>query len=298
VSPAALWKRWVDACTAPVDVRPFALVRILLSVAVVGDLMLLLGSGVDVVSVVFRPQLAGGLSPVTSDTTWLAALPPETGLVCFVLALLGMTATALGVGGRPVIVLAVLFYSFLGHLFPGGDRGVDHLVRTALLVLCFTNAHRCYTLGEWRRGSRSVHTTPAWPGHLLRLWLVIIYMSAGLKKVNVGGWFRLDGAPQLYKILVYPMAGRLDPAWATWRTLWPLFRVGSIVTVVWEVAAPVFLTRLAPWWGLVGIAMHVGIAMMMKLGMFSWGVLAVYPLLYVAWLRPLFDALDRRFLKT
>ncbi len=58
----------------------------------------------------------------------------------------------------------------------------------------------------------------------------------------------------------------------------------SWATVALELSSLLLLTRWAPWWGIVGALMHVGIFSMMELGMFSWGMLALYPIVFAPWL--------------
>ena len=104
----------------------------------------------------------------------------------------------------------------------------------------------------------------------------------------------MSGPPQLYKIMTDPMAARLDANNPMLRTLWPLFRVGSMGTVVWEVASPLLLTRWAHFYGIIGVAMHVGIAVGMKLGMFSYGMLSLYPVVMAPWLIPWIDRAEQK----
>jgi hypothetical protein len=91
----------------------------------------------------------------------------------------------------------------------------------------------------------------------------------------------------LLRILIDPLSGHLDPAtWAQWP--W-LFRLGSWATIIIEVSAPLLLTRYARYWAVLGVSMHLLIALTMDLGMFSWGCLAFYPLLLEPWFTRFID---------
>ena len=125
----------------------------------------------------------------------------------------------------------------------------------------------------------------AWPARLIRWLLVLVYLSAGAAKlVEQPEWLFPSGRPVLYRILADPLTGSLDPVRAQhWGWLLKLLGQG---TVGMELTAPLLLTPLAPLWGLGAVTMHLGIAALMDLGMFSWGMLALYPVVYVpAWLR-------------
>ena len=58
--------------------------------------------------------------------------------------------------------------------------------------------------------------------------------------------------------------------------------IGPLVTFL-------LLTRWSKWWGLLGFSMHVGIALTMKLGIFSWGMMALYVVVFADWWLPWAD---------
>ena len=269
------WQSWVDSCDAQEDLRPLALVRILVGVVVTLDLLRAWQLGL--VPWIWRLFDHGGLSTAPQQGSYWFAAWPEAGTALFVVTLVSMVGIALGVGVRPLIVVGVLAWAQLGHLHPLGDRGVDRLLRTTLLVLLFTDSHRRWALGNAMRRRPPQLTHRAWAGRLLRWFLVIVYLSAGVAKACDPAWFSLSDTPMLYRIMTDPTAADLDHLqWA--GVLWP-FRIGGIGTVLLELSAPLLLTRYAKWWAIAGAAMHLGIAMTMGLGMFSWGMLAHYPIL-------------------
>lgn len=92
--------------------------------------------------------------------------------------------------------------------------------------------------------------------------------------------------PPLLRILIDPMAAELDPAF--WAQFPWLFRLAGFGTIAFELGSPLLLTRHAHRFAIVGLVMHMGIAVTMSLGMFSWGILACYPLFLAPFiLRPL-----------
>jgi hypothetical protein len=95
--------------------------------------------------------------------------------------------------------------------------------------------------------------------------------------------------PELYQIMASPIAGRLDPVfWADY----PLpFVIGGAGAIAIELSSPLLLTRWGRYWAVLGAAMHVGIALTMELGVFSWGMLALYPVLLSPWTERMLDRL-------
>jgi hypothetical protein len=272
-----LWRWWVQRCDRQMDPRPLAAIRILLPLCVVFDLLRVAQLGL--IPHVFRTFEHGGISriqhPQLVITDWLGA---SAGPTAMAITLVCMALVAAGVWMRPAILIGVLAYAQLGHLFPPGDRAVDRLVRTGLLVLLFSGAHRYWALRKTDRPAR----IDAWPADLMKLVLTLMYMSAGIAKlIQQPGWFFPGFDPPLLRILIDPLSSHLDPTvWSQWPFL---FRLGSWATIALELSSVLLLTRYARYWALFGVAMHLGIAFTMELGMFSWAMLAFYPLLLEPW---------------
>jgi hypothetical protein len=279
------WSWLVERFMAPVDLRPLALVRILAPMCIFFDLLRV--AQVGLTSTLFTPYAQGGLSQVQDEGLWLDQLvgAERAGPVGYWVTLLCMPLASLGVAARPAMIVGALAYAQLGHLYPPGDRAIDRVLRMVLLILAFSQSHKVWSLWSLRRGAVQETTGPAWPAGLIRWALCLIYMSAGISKLmQQPRWLAIDGVPVLYRIVTDPLAAHLDPvAWADVR--WP-FYVGGIGTIVMEVGGFFVLTRWRPWFGLFGAAMHVGIFGSMELGMFSLGMLALYPLLFDRWLPP------------
>lgn len=275
---SGLWRRWVEHCFRPIDSRPLALVRIFVALCVALDLLRLAMLGL--VRPMFTPYALGGLSRV-QDELWL--LPrwlgeAQAGLWAYGVSLVCMVLVALGVATRPAILVGVLAYAQLGHGYPPGDRGIDRILRMVLLFLLFSGVHRRFALGNVLLKRAPLREVPAWPAQLIVFSLVMVYMSAGFGKIlQQPRWMALQGTPVLYRIVTDPLAAHLDPVW--WAQYpWP-FRLGSVGTIVMELGAVLIFTRLRLAWAVFGVFMHLGIYASMELGMFSWGMLAMYPVL-------------------
>lgn len=279
-----LWSWWVARCAREDDARPLAVVRIGAALAILLDLLRVAQLGL--VDVLFRPYDQGGLSQV-QDPAYLVGgwLGPElAGRALFATSAVCMSLVALGVLTRPATLLGVLAYAQLGHLYPPGDRGIDRVLRTVLLILMFSGAHRRLAL----MGGPALARIRQWPADLLRSFLVIVYLSAGIGKLmQQPAWLSTRGVPVLYRVMTDPLAAHVDPQAAL--PFWDLLRFMGWGTIALELSAPLLLTRFAPWWAVLGMCMHLGIYFTMELGMFSWGMLSMYPLLFAPWWLPAWD---------
>lgn len=293
-SSPTLWSRWVDRCNRPTDARPWALVRIFLPLVLLLDLAQVAHHGL--LLPLWGTHAQGGIGQGT--TAFLSVLGDAGLPVTLALAVAGLLGVMTGVGGRWANLVAVVALAQLQDLFPIADRGIDRLIRSVLLVMMGTDAHRCWTLSGWLGRRGEVRTTAGWAVDILHLFLTIVYFTAGLGKIYRGDWLSFSEDSMLYRVMTDPMAGWLDPHSRVWKTLTPLFGVGGALTLGWELTAFVLLTRYAHWFAVFGVFMHLGIAMTMKLGAFSWAMLSLYPVLLAPLLGPLFDRLDRLFLRT
>ncbi|MDP2310340.1 MAG: HTTM domain-containing protein [Pseudomonadota bacterium] len=267
------WARWVSFTSREMDARPLALVRVLACVAILADLLQV--GRLGLLQTIFRPSEAGGLSVVQDSANVLVALSPLWGgPAAYVVTLVCLSLAALGVWTRPALVLGLLAYAQLGHLYPPGDRAIDRLLRSALLLIVLSGSHRRLAL----TGARS-DRIPAWPADTIRFLLVLVYLSAGVAKLQQQpAWLAWEGTPVLYRVMGDPLAAHVDPEAAL--PFWPVLRFLGWGTIALEVSAPLVFTRFAPYWAIAGAAMHLGIALTMDLGMFSWGMLALYPILF------------------
>jgi hypothetical protein len=140
-----------------------------------------------------------------------------------------------------------------------------------------------------------VQSVPAWPRYLLFLQLIWVYFSAAHNRGR--DWTPAGEFTAIAEILADPPIARFAPGWTA--SVYPLTQAATAMTMVFELCAPLFLLatclerqperafglghvvrrfRLRWAWLLVGVGLHLGIALTMRLGIFSFGVLALYPL--------------------
>ena len=271
-----LWSRWVAFTGRPVDARPLIWLRILMPLCVIGDFADMFLRGAD--RAILHTIDHGGMIPKNGDMYlfpgWDAAGPAVVAVTAA-----AMLMVSIGKFTRPALVVAILGYAQVGHLYPWGDRAIDHMIRTILIILLFSPVSAA-DVGR---------TVTGWTEDLIRWILVMMYMAAGINKITASvHWFVPGPSPALYRIMTSPIEAHLDPVF--WSNVPWLFYLAGLFTLVLEMTAPVLLwRRWTPYWAVGGALMHLGIAFGMKLGMFSWGMLSFYPMLFAPWILPLLD---------
>jgi hypothetical protein len=154
-----------------------------------------------------------------------------------------------------------------------------------------------------------IELNPAWPRRLLFAQLDWVYFSAAH---NRGGlqWWPWGEFAAIANILSDPHYARFTPGWTA--GFYPFTQLATALTMVFELGSPVLLwlawADAAPGRGravgawarrfhlrfayvALGAALHLGIALTLRLGVFSYGMLALYPV----FLRPAeLSALGRR----
>ncbi len=271
------------------DARPLALVRILLPLTVLADLLRVAQLGQ--VSSYYVPYAHGGINVGQDGMYKLGELlgPELGGPAAWLVAVICMALIAAGVAVRPAILIGVAAYSQLGHAFPIGDRGIDRFARTVLLILLFSEAHKRFI--PWAK--QRAETVLAWPADLIKFAMVMMYMAAGISKLmQQPRWLATDGMPVVYRIMTDPMAAHMDPV--AMQSFYLPLRVMGWITIALECSGFLILTRFAPYWAVLGLGMHIGIAATMELGMFSYAMMSLYVLLLAPWLLPLMDRISRR----
>jgi Vitamin K-dependent gamma-carboxylase len=299
-----MFARWVRFWNTRERGESLALVRILVPLVLLWDLTQVWQ--LSLVRVLWAPVEEGGLGPASHDAPvielyqWLGATL-QTTHVLLALTVLSALSLALGVFSRTSALILLLAYAQLEKLSPDADRGIDTLLRNVLCILVFARAGSTLSLGaRFRRGSFvSEELVPAWPRYLVIAQLVVLYFFAGLSKDSANWSLRGDYAALFY-VLSEPHAARFELPRELLVRLYPLLQLGTISTVLWERAAillPLLLwlrktrahggllrrwvnrLRLLELWVGTGVFFHLTLALLLSLGIFPWGCLALYPAL-------------------
>jgi hypothetical protein len=241
----------------------------------------------------------GGMRPVAGVfflLDWLGGPRPAVVWSVSVAGSVFAAAMALGLGGRWIVLLSALAYRSVSY----GSGGYDSMISNATWLLFLSDSTATWSLDCRLREGRwsSDRTVPAWPRFLAVGQLVLIYTATGLQKSSAS-WTFADGYSALYWFLQDPTWLRFDSSWTA--TAYPLTQ--AITFAVWhfEVTAPLLLVVLycrddvaragrlrallnkrdlrVPW-AAFGAAMHLGIALLLDMGPFSWISLAYYVCLW------------------
>ena len=279
------WRAWVELMDHREPATALACVRIAVSLVLLYDFAQIYRMGL-VEPLFARPPQGFALAEAT---VW-----------CHV-ATIALVALALGAGTRLACIAYVLASSRLANALPEADRGIDMILRVMIGILAFSQSHARWSVDAWiraRLGRPFAALVPAWPRYLLLIQLVWVYFSGGTNKAGAT-WGPQGGFLALANAVMNPHLGRFDPGWVA--TALPLTRLATALTMCFELGAPLYLLfyyyaktadrpgRLRAWcnryrlrwiWIGLGLCFQLGIALVLRIGIFPWGMLALYPVLY------------------
>lgn len=309
------WSAWVAFWDRREPADSLAMIRIGVGLVVLWDFATVARLGL--VRALWAPVEAGGIGPSTDAVPisvvyeWIG--PSASGAwLLFGICCLCSLSLCIGLLTRVSALVLCLAWAQLAQLSPDADRGIDTLLRNALLVLGCSSAGATASLdarlrhGCWFRDVR----LPAWPRYVLILQLVLLYFWAGIVKQSPP-WTSIDGYSALYITLSQPHYATFDFSSRQLAAVYPLLQLATFMTVWFERLAatvPVLLwlrttaarggrvrglinkLRLLEVWVVLGVMFHLGLAASVELGMFPWGCLALYPALCApetlrSWLR-------------
>ncbi len=290
-------ERWVafwDRREAPYSL---ALVRILLGTTLLFDL--LEAGYFNVVSLLWAPAPSGaGWNASALPTPFgvrVLGASAETARLLWWFAVLACVLFTLGAAYRFTSIALVFALVEIGACQPVRD-GIDALLHIVLAVLAVSGAGEAWSVDAWlrERKGKKPRVIPAWPRYLLFLQVIWVYVSAGHQRGHTWGPFGSFSA--VGDVLGDPHFARFTPG--SLARFYPLMVLGTMLTMTFEVTSPLILLwtwferrperggRLGDFarrfhlrwvWLAAGASLHAGIALSMNLGIFPYGVLALYP---------------------
>lgn len=296
--------RWVRLWSRRETGEALALVRIAVPLVILYDLGETALHGL--VRALWAPIEEGGIGPasyadpVCTFYAWFGA-SAASAYALFALTCLSAVSLALGLFSRSSALVLLFGYAQLGLLSPDADRGIDTLLRNVLVILVVAQSGATLSLDARRATGRflSGRRVPAFPRYLIVAQLVVLYFFAGMLKQSAN-WSVEGGYAALFMVLHKPHFVSIQLPHDLLVRLYPLTQVGTFATVTWERAAlllPVLLylrstaarpgrlrklvnrARLLELWVGMGVFFHLALAVLLALGMFPWGCLALYPAL-------------------
>jgi len=300
MKPDGLAARWValwDQREAP---SSLCAARILIGLVTLADLLWV--RAVDGVSLSFAPPPLGlGYAALTRPpftARWFGATE-TTALTLYAIALLATLAFTVGAAFRVAALVMAVALSQLAHFAPSGDRGIDSLLRMVVLLLALSAANARWSVDAWirrLRGLSAVTEANSWPRLLLFGQVVWVYFSAAHNRADVA-WWPMGGFSAVAVTWADPHYARFAPGWPPF--MYALSQLATFSTMLFEITAPVLIAftwlhrhegrggrfgefvrryNLRWVWLALGASLHLGIALTMRLGIFPFGMLAMYPL--------------------
>jgi uncharacterized membrane protein YphA (DoxX/SURF4 family) len=304
------WRAWVALWDAREPPTALALVRIAVALVILVDLLEAWRLGV--VAAVWAPG-PDGFAPGRRLLVDALQRGPELAHGLWLAGVIAAVAMLTGTLTRVACVATALVSAQLAHLAPDSDRGIDAVLRVVSLILALSQSHARWSVDAWLRrrvGRPFPAQVPAWPRRLLFLQLLWVYFSGGHNK-DFDEWGFLGHFTALGNVLG-------DPHFARWPALelgalYPLTQVATALTMLFELGAPAVIVltwlddrpgRVGRWcrglrwsWLALLVGFHLGIAVMMRLGIFPWGMLAIAPVLLHPWELARAEGWARRMLR-
>lgn len=299
---SGLVDRWVRLWDSRERATSLALTRILVGSVVTCDLLVAKYEGA--VPALFTPPPLGmssgaASSPLPALASWLGSTP-ATATLLFWAALSSALLFTVGALYRPAALALAFLLAEFARFAPDGDA-IDALFRVAIPILALSGAHARFSVDAWllrRHESPLPERVPAWPRRLLSLQLVWVYFSAAHNRDDPA-WWPQGHFSAIGRILQDPQFTGLPPG--SVNGWFPVTQAATVLTMTFELSAPLMILfawlegragtggragrlgdlvrRFHPrwlWLGL-GVAIHLGIALTMQLGIFPFGMLALYP---------------------
>ena len=291
---------WIQIWDRREPPHVLAAIRILLAVVVLVDLLQL--ARLDLIVALYADVSEGGLAQIMGrdQLPWAYKLlgnGPGMATLCWGVTAVSAAMFGVGLWTRVAGFAFVLASANLAQILPPTDRAIDTLVRNIVLILSFSGCHRAWSVDAWVRTRKwwDGCDVPAWPRLLIVAQMLILYGSAGVKKVGLS-WTPIGDLSAIYITLSDPSFGLVEAStldrfyWATqlttaatwtWEWLTPLAAFAWWCRATRDRSGRIrsFLNRTEFWrrWVTIGVVFHIGTILTMRLGMFPFGTLALYP---------------------
>lgn len=299
--------RWFRLLASREPATSLALFRIACGLTVLASIGTVICHGVA--ETLWLDHALGGFMELSDPPPWPFALlggVTAAGLwTMIIVCLAAASCLTLGIAGRSAALITLVSYQAITDLNWDTGGGDDKLIGNALFLLIFARSSATLSLHcRWRCGSwRCEDLVPAWPRYVAVWQLVLVYFTTALQKISIY-WTAAGDYAALYYFLQDPSWQRFDMRWLA-DVFW-LTQAATLLVWWWEFSAPLLvldlwlrrkstlqgpdaLGRLARlflrlnfrrWFTLFGVAVHVGISLLIGLGPFTWITLSFYLCLY------------------
>jgi hypothetical protein len=221
------------------------------------------------------PAPGGGLG----IREWIASagLGTLAGWALFLMLVVSFGGMLSGILPQVTVPLAFAGSLLQGWWNPLPLAGSHRVLVSLLFCLMWIDSSRAFTLSVPPPvarffASNSLGTTAIWPLRLMQIQIALIYLNSGFAKLMSEAW---RSGTAVHYALHIDFLHRLPVGVSDF---WPATAIATYVTLIWELAFALMLVnrwtrRLAL---TAGICLHVGMAVVLELGMFPWVMLAGY----------------------
>lgn len=115
---------------------------------------------------------------------WVKPLPGQAMYVVFALVLLFSLMIMLGWYYRVSTALFFILFTYVELIDKTNYLNHYYFITLVSFLMIFMPAHRRFSIDAWRRPAFRSHTAPAWTINLLKFQLGVVYMFAGIAKLN------------------------------------------------------------------------------------------------------------------
>ncbi|MDE0098390.1 MAG: HTTM domain-containing protein [Truepera sp.] len=251
--------------TRPTDPRPLALFRIAFG------LLMLFATGRFVArGWVVDLYIAPGLHFPYYGFGWVAPLPDAWMVLPFVGMMLTATGIALGLFTRVATLGFFATFSYVELIDKTPYLNHYYFVSLLTLLLAFMPTHRALSL-DLRLGRVHPGPVPAWCLEVLRIQLALVYLFAGIAKLDPDWWQRA-----LPLRIWLPNHGEVPLLGPLFREIWVAFAM-SWAGLAFDLTIPFWLwwRRTRPLAYMVVVTFHLLTALLFPIGMFPWIMMIV-----------------------
>lgn len=272
--PAAWQRFWFE----PEETSTLALVRIAFGAVVFGWAVTLAHDGYDFFSdtaILPSSDFAG-----EARASWgLLDIFEGRLAVALLLAALLLASVCLVVGYYSRLAAVVVFVGVLSleHRNPFVFNAGDGLLRLMAFYMMLAPAGASLSLDRWRRHRSTFWVFPSqapWALRLMQVQLSILYLSSLWAKLRAPEWN--EGTAISYAVRLEDL-GRfeLPQSLATSEILSNLLVYGTLAIEA-SIAILVWNRTMRPWVLGLGVALHLGIDLTLRVGFFSYGLFVLY----------------------
>lgn len=201
---------------------------------------------------------------------WVRPLP---GVWMYVhVVVVGLCAMGMAIGCRYRVCSVLFFLGFTWLELIDQTTYLNHYYLVSLLagLLMFMPAHRQWSIDAWRNPALRTLTIPRWPVMLLRFQFAVVYVFAGIAKLNAD-WL-IHAQPMKIWLAArseMPLLGRLlEQSWTA--------HAASGFAAIYDLSVPFLLlaTRTRPFAFAAVVVFHVLTWLLFSIGMFPWIMIA------------------------